>query len=263
MSGNRAVQIELFDGDSTDAHSPSTARIRQRLPGFRKRVLDLAIAIPVSLLLLPPLCLVAWIAQRFQSPGPLFYRQERVGRNQSGFRIFKLRTMNVPVEGETEISDDASHRIFPLGTLLRNSKLDEIPQVLNVLAGDMSIVGPRPHHHEDCQRCTRENPQYPGRFIARPGITGLAQYSEYRGDFEWNCVENRVDRDLRYIREWSFMLDVRLIFKTLNRVSRRAVADLLARMPFLRRPTEEPVIYSISDAQPAERDQEVEERRAA
>ena len=196
-----------------------------------KRLLDVTFSLPIVCFMLPPVALIAWVSQRLQSPGPLFFRQERCGINKRKFTILKLRTMN---EDSGDGDSDPEARIFPIGDLLRKTKLDEVPQFVNVLAGSMSIVGPRPHHFEDCVNFEKAVEDYSQRTIAKPGITGWAQYKEYRGDFEWNCVENRVQRDLAYIRQWSLFLDLQLIVKTANVIqlkSSRAVFRRLIRRP--------------------------------
>ncbi len=212
--------------------------LRRPLGRAMKRGLDLLLSIPMVFLVLPPLCVVVKIAHLLQSPGPLFYRQVRSGRGRTRFSIFKFRTMDLPPPGQTDVEENAGRRIFPLGTLLRRSKLDEIPQFINVLQGAMSVVGPRPHHIVDCETFAKQVSDYPMRSIAKPGITGLAQYSEFRGDFEWNCVESRVSKDLAYIRDWSLLLDIKLIRSTITIVSIRVLRGGLRRLIIGRRKTE-------------------------
>ena len=195
-----------------------------------KRCLDICLSLPIVVLLLPPLAVAVRLGQWWQSPGPLFFRQCRRGRFGEEFSILKFRTMNVPDEGLSEISDDPVPRIFPIGRLLRNTKLDEIPQFVNVLMGAMSVVGPRPHHLEDCSQFERQVQGYARRTIVKPGITGLAQVTEYRGDFEWNCVESRVEKDLTYIRTWSLSQDFRLIFSTVFVVCQHLVLAFARRL---------------------------------
>lgn len=198
---------------------------------YLKRCLDISLSLPVVLLLLPPAAAVTWLAHRLQSPGPLLFRQERCGLGGRRFTILKFRTMNPESSGAEA---ETKSRIFPIGSILRKTKIDEIPQFVNTLIGTMSIVGPRPHHFADCEQFEKEVEEYSLRTIAKPGITGLAQYKEYRGDFEWNCVTNRVQRDLAYIREWSLMLDLRLIIKTANVIRRKcwqAVIHRVERLP--------------------------------
>ena len=184
-----------------------------------KRCLDVAISLPVVVLILPPLCLLVRMMHRSQSPGPLFYRQQRCGLNGQQFQILKFRTMHVPPPGETDIEDNPAPRIFSLGGLLRDSRLDEIPQFVNVLAGQMSVVGPRAHHAQDRKKFSAIVPHYPMRMQAKPGITGLAQYREYRGLFEKDNVADRVDCDLKYIVGWTFETDLTLMVRTAHLIA--------------------------------------------
>lgn len=239
--------------------------VRRRTSRALKRALDLTFAIPIVSALLPVLCIVVKLGQWWQSPGSLFYCQRRLGRDGAPFTIFKFRTMNEPPRGRTDIEADPGDRIYPIGTLLRRSKIDEIPQFINVLLGQMSVVGPRPHHEEDCRNFSQQVSDYSQRWIAKPGITGLAQYSEYRGDFEWNCVESRVDKDLNYITKWSLWLDLTLIFKTVTIVSSRVVEGVLRRLKSSDgQPTAPLTIFAPEDAKKTPEDvAEVEDRRAA
>ncbi len=208
-----------------------------------KRCLDILISVPVVLFILPPLCLLVRIIHRIQSPGSLFFRQERCGRNGTTFRILKFRTMHVPEPGQIDIEDNPAPRIFELGAVLRDSRLDEIPQFVNVLLGQMSIVGPRAHHIQDRIRFSGIVPHYPMRMQAKPGITGPAQYQEYCGVFHRDSVESRVNCDLEYIRQWSMQTDLTLIFKT-----GRVIGESLFRAGLgkLRRPAT-PVVESQPD----------------
>ncbi|MCR9198712.1 MAG: sugar transferase [Planctomycetaceae bacterium] len=199
---------------SVPAASPLTTGVGRYL----KRGLDICLSLPVVVILLPPAAVVTWLAHRLQSPGPLLFRQERCGLGGRRFTILKFRTMNPE---RADAASETQSRIFPIGNILRKTKIDEIPQFVNTLIGTMSIVGPRPHHFADCEQFGKEVEEYSLRTVAKPGITGLAQYKEYRGDFEWNCVSNRVQRDLAYIREWSLLLDLRLIVKTANVIRRK------------------------------------------
>lgn len=231
----RTEQDSLFRGDqsavagSSKALQPVSLPITSRFGKFGKRLLDVAFCLPVIVLLLPILCVVVKLFQVLQSPGPLFYRQRRCGRDRRPFTIMKFRTMHVASANSLNAAE-AAQRIFPLGSLLRDSKLDEIPQFLNVLFGSMSIVGPRPHHYDDCKQFEAAVQDYRHRVLAKPGITGLAQYTEYRGKFQWNCVESRVSQDLRYIQNWSLLLDIILILKTPVAICRRALAAVHDRL---------------------------------
>ena len=189
-----------------------------------KRSLDILIAVPFVMFVLPPLCLLVRFFHGIQSPGPLFYRQERCGKLGSTFHILKFRTMHAPAPGQTDLEDDPAPRIFALGSILRDSRLDEIPQFLNVLSGAMSIVGPRAHHVQDRIKFSRLVTQYPMRTQVKPGITGPAQYKEYRGVFLRDSVGSRVACDLNYISRWTILTDLILMLKT-----GRVIAESLFR----------------------------------
>ncbi|MCH2210073.1 MAG: sugar transferase [Fuerstiella sp.] len=203
-----------ISGDSLSTLPAGQEPLQNPVNQAIKRGLDILISVPFAVLALPLLCLLVRLIHRVQSPGPLFYRQERCGKNGSPFHIFKFRTMHVPKPGQTDLEDNPSPRIFQLGAILRDSRLDEIPQFLNVLAGTMSIVGPRAHHAQDRIKFSQQVPRYPMRMQVKPGITGPAQYREYCGVFRRDNVESRVVCDLEYINQWSIQSDLGLIFKT-------------------------------------------------
>lgn len=215
-----------------------------------KRTADILVSIPFVLFILPPLCALVWIAHRAQSPGPLFYRQKRCGLNGATFSIFKFRTMHLPDPGQTDLEDNPAPRIFELGAVLRDSRLDEIPQFINVLLGTMSIVGPRAHHGKDRDRFSQLVPHYLLRMQVKPGITGPAQYREYQGVFARNNVGSRVECDLEYISRWSLLSDLLLMLKTGRVIAESLSANVTGR---LRRPSSMPAphITSISLDKPA------------
>jgi exopolysaccharide biosynthesis polyprenyl glycosylphosphotransferase len=185
-----------------------------------KRTMDLAFSLPVVLFVLPPLCLVVKIFQAMQSPGPLFYRQTRAGLGNRPFRIFKFRTMRIDQEDTSSKQATAGDpRIYPMGRILRKTSLDEIPQFLNVFFGDMSVVGPRPHMIIHNRRFSEIMDKYHVRTFAKPGITGLAQMSGYRGEAKNDeDVIERAKLDIKYIEDWSLPLDFWIIFKTMLQV---------------------------------------------
>ena len=187
-----------------------------------KRTMDLAFSLPVVLFVLPPLCLVVKIFQAIQSPGPLFYRQTRAGLANRPFRIFKFRTMRIDKEDSSSQQATAGDpRIYPMGRILRKTSLDEIPQFLNVFFGDMSVVGPRPHMIIHNRRFSEIMDKYHVRTFAKPGITGLAQMSGYRGEAKNDQdVIERAKLDIKYIEDWSLPLDFWIIFKTIDQVVR-------------------------------------------
>ena len=180
-----------------------------------KRAADIAIALPVVVFVLPPVSLFVWLAQRLQSPGPLFFKQLRTGIRGSEFEIFKFRTMHVQNHNEARTFANGDHRVYPIGRFLRRLGIDELPLFLNVLSGEMSIVGPRPHllHHDllfgEVAR------YYRVRSFIKPGITGLAQVRGLRGEARREKdLLDRIQSDLYYLENWSLVLDWFIILKT-------------------------------------------------
>lgn len=183
---------------------------------FLKRVLDIAVSLPVVIFILPPLMAMVWLFQRRQSPGPLFFIQKRDGVRNRPFNIVKFRSMhlNNPNENKLPTSKD-DPRLYPAGSFLRKSSLDEMPQFWNVLRGDMSVVGPRPHLTSFNQQYRQNFAKAYVRSFVKPGITGLAQVNGYRGDAKTaqECAL-RMQADIAYLENWSLGMDIRLILKT-------------------------------------------------
>ena len=182
---------------------------------FLKRAIDFVISLPVMLVVFPVLALLVWIAQRLQSPGPLFHAQNRAGMQNRQFKIYKFRTMH---SNNGEISRQASEtdaRVYPLGKWFRKLSLDEVPQFWNVLRGDMSIVGPRPHLIEHNQQFSKFLANYHVRTFVKPGITGLAQVRGFRGEARNSAdIENRVACDIEYLENWNLSLECGIILRT-------------------------------------------------
>jgi undecaprenyl-phosphate glucose phosphotransferase len=185
-----------------------------------KRAFDIAISLPVVAFLLPPLALVVWFFQRRQAPGPLLYTQPRTGMTKCSFNIIKFRTMFVRKPGdEARQATVGDNRIYAFGRFLRRTSLDEIPQFINVLLGDMSVAGPRPHLIKHDEEFSRVLTAYYTRHFVKPGITGLAQSKGLRGEIsELSMLERRVRYDIFYINNWSFLLDVQIVFATFKQV---------------------------------------------
>lgn len=181
-----------------------------------KRACDVAAAAALLLLFAPLLVLVA-VAIRLESKGPALFRQRRTGLNGAVFQIYKLRTMTVTEDGAAvrqAVAGDA--RVTRLGALLRRSSVDELPQLLNVLKGDMSMIGPRPHALAHDQFYGALLPAYAARFRARPGLTGLAQVTGHRGETRTlNCMAKRVAADNAYVDGWSIGRDLKIVAQTL------------------------------------------------
>jgi exopolysaccharide biosynthesis polyprenyl glycosylphosphotransferase len=186
---------------------------------FFKRAIDLAISIPVMLIIFPILTVIVFLAQRIQSPGPLLHVQHRAGMQNRQFKIYKFRTMH---SDNGELSRQAraeDERVYPVGKWFRKLSLDEVPQFWNVLVGDMSIVGPRPHLIEHNKQFSRLMENYHVRTFVKPGITGLAQVRGFRGEARDNSdIENRVACDIEYLENWNVSLECGIILRTFGQV---------------------------------------------
>lgn len=187
-----------------------------------KRTFDLVVALPVVVLILPPLCAGVWWMQRRQAPGPLFHVRERRGMRGNSFAMLKFRSMysgdeDAATEALQAKSDD--ERIYPFGRFLRRRSLDEFPQFWNVLKGEMSVVGPRPYMPLLDEEFRQQTRAYRTRHLVKPGITGLAQSMGYRGEIlEREMLHRRHFWDVHYITHWSLWLDVQITFRTLWQV---------------------------------------------
>ena len=182
-----------------------------------KRALDLFVA-SIGLLVLSPLLLIIAVGIKLTSPGPIFFTQERYGMKGHSFQLIKFRSMRVMESGATPGLRQATKndpRVTPIGKFLRRWSLDELPQLFNVLRGEMSIVGPRPHAVDHNESYRQLIPGYMQRHAFKPGLTGLAQVEGWRGETRnLESMANRVEADLRYQREWRFNLDVAIIMRT-------------------------------------------------
>lgn len=184
---------------------------------FYKRLLDLAVAVPVVILVLPWTTVLVWLLQRLQSPGPVFFIQTRSGSMGRPFRMYKYRTMrlNHGTESQQACKDDP--RTFPAGRWMRRFSIDELPQFINVLLGDMSVVGPRPHLPQHEEAFVRMMRKYVIRRFIQPGLTGWAQVNGFRGQIHDDTdVQKRVEADIHYLENWSFSLDCLIILKTIK-----------------------------------------------
>lgn len=181
------------------------------------KLLEDKILSSVILLLVSPVLLLTAIAVKLDSPGPVFFRQERAGWNGKIFQIWKFRSMRVhgPEGGVVKQAGKGDPRITKVGALLRRTSLDELPQLLNVLAGDMSLVGPRPHALQHDQEYSQRLADYFARHQIKPGITGLAQVRGFRGETaDVSQMAQRVESDIEYINNWSLWLDFTILLRT-------------------------------------------------
>jgi exopolysaccharide biosynthesis polyprenyl glycosylphosphotransferase len=177
-----------------------------------KRSLDVTIAALLLLVFAVPMLVITVLVKR-SSPGPVFYRQRRVGRDGKPFELFKFRTMRVDAEEQTGPvwARECDPRCTHLGGRLRAMSLDELPQLINVLRGEMSLVGPRPERPFFVEKFSRELPDYALRHAVMPGLTGWAQVNGWRGN---TSIERRLEHDLHYIRHRSLWLDLKILAVT-------------------------------------------------
>jgi len=180
-----------------------------------KRGFDLTTALLLLLIFLPLMLLIA-AAIRAETPGPALFRQRRTGKDGETFTVLKFRSMRTMDDGDrVEQARRRDARVTRVGALLRRSSLDELPQLLNVIRGDMSLIGPRPHALAHDMQFAQRVPQYRQRFRMRPGLTGLAQVSGLRGEIHADeLLAKRVEADLEYIEGWNLWLDARIFART-------------------------------------------------
>jgi len=181
-----------------------------------KRVFDVAFSGLFTVLVLSWLVPLIGLIIKMDSKGPIFFVQLRSGEGNKPFKCLKFRSMRVNEEADTKQATPDDPRITKLGHFLRRSSIDELPQFLNVLAGSMSVVGPRPHMLKHTEEYSKVIEKFLGRHYVKPGITGLAQCMGYRGETrDLADMENRVRLDRHYIENWSFWLDIKIIFLTI------------------------------------------------
>jgi lipopolysaccharide/colanic/teichoic acid biosynthesis glycosyltransferase len=197
-----AIALSRYLGEDTIVVSRGPMSLPNRI---KKRLVDLLIA-GLATFILAPLLIVVAVAIKFDSPGPVLFAQTRVGHSNKWFRIFKFRSMRI------ETND--------VGRFIRKTSIDELPQLFNVLKGDMSIVGPRPHALGSLagdKLFWEVNDQYWTRHALKPGITGLAQVRGFRGATEnHEDIENRLQADLEYINGWRMWRDISIMLSTLK-----------------------------------------------
>jgi putative colanic acid biosynthesis UDP-glucose lipid carrier transferase len=182
----------------------------------RKRAFDFVMALGALVFFLPLLLTIAALV-RLETPGPALFRQRRTGLHGDIFTVFKFRTMTVAEDGEKVTqATRGDARVTALGAVLRKFSLDELPQILNVLRGEMSLIGPRPHAVAHDETWGRQVSGYDQRFRAKPGLTGYAAVCGFRGEVrELQAIVDRIQADNEYIDTWSFGLDMKILWRTL------------------------------------------------
>ena len=182
---------------------------------FIKRVFDILFSLLVCVFILSWLIPMLWVLVKLESKGPLIFKQPREGVNGSKFICYKFRSMQINNLSDKVHASKNDARVTKIGAFLRKTSIDEFPQFINVFLGDMSVVGPRPHVESLSLEYQKEVDDYLKRHIVKPGITGLAQISGYRGEIKTKSdIKNRVRLDIFYIENWAFFLDVKIIMQT-------------------------------------------------
>lgn len=182
---------------------------------FKKRVFDIIFSSLVIVFVLSWLYPIIGLIIKMQSPGPILFKQKRDGRNNQTFYCYKFRSMKVNNESDTRQATKDDDRITPIGRFIRRTSLDELPQFFNVLLGDMSVVGPRPHILSMTEQYRQIIDQYMVRHFLKSGITGWAQVNGFRGETkDPDLMRKRVEYDVWYLENWSIWLDVRIILQT-------------------------------------------------
>lgn len=186
-----------------------------------KRVFDMIFSAVISITIFSWLFPLIALAIKLDSRGPVFFRQRRTGQNNKEFWCLKFRTMRVNDDADHQQASRNDSRITPVGSFLRKTSLDELPQFLNVLSGEMSVVGPRPHMLKHTEEYSKVIGKFMARHFVKPGVTGLAQSKGYRGETKDIIdMKNRVKLDRFYIENWSFLLDVKIIVLTVYELLR-------------------------------------------
>jgi putative colanic acid biosynthesis UDP-glucose lipid carrier transferase len=213
MFVNRQIYVDYFNNiPIISLRSEPLDDIANRI---RKRIFDIVVSSLVTIFILSWLIPLLALLIRLDSKGPIFFIQHRTGRNNQTFPCLKLRSMKVNNDANVKQATKNDDRFTRLGRILRKTNLDEMPQFLNVLMGDMSIVGPRPHMLRHTEEFSRIIQQYMVRHFMKPGITGWAQVNGYRGEIlEEGHLKKRIEHDIWYMENWSVYLDLKIMFMT-------------------------------------------------
>ena len=202
--------------DDLEVYTAYENPLQNSLNRAKKRAFDLLL---VLVFLIPTLLILpfVWIMIKIQSPGPIFFKQMRTGLDGQAFCLYKFRSMHVNKEADQLQATKDDPRKYPFGNFMRKTNLDEVPQIYNILKGDMSVVGPRPHMLAHTTQYSQLIDKYMVRHFVKPGVTGWAQVMGFRGETkELSEMEGRVRRDIWYMEHWSIWLDIRIVWMTLK-----------------------------------------------
>jgi putative colanic acid biosynthesis UDP-glucose lipid carrier transferase len=210
------VNLKREQMDDLEVYTTYENPLQNSVNRAEKRAFDLLL---VLLFLIPALLIFpfVWILIKIQSPGPIFFKQKRTGLDGKDFYLYKFRSMHVNKDADKVQATKDDPRKFPFGNFMRKTNIDEVPQIFNVLKGDMSVVGPRPHMLAHTAQYSQLIDKYMVRHFVKPGMTGWAQVMGFRGETKelWE-MEERVKRDIWYMEHWSIWLDIRIVWMTLK-----------------------------------------------
>ncbi|WP_291968072.1 exopolysaccharide biosynthesis polyprenyl glycosylphosphotransferase [Maribacter sp.] len=214
---SRAMSIELYD--SVPVLNLRASPLDLEYSNLIKRIFDILFSLFAIIFVLSWLTPLVYILMKLDSKGPLFFKQKRHGVNKNTFWCYKFRSMAKNADSDTKMATKHDMRITKLGRILRKTSIDELPQFFNVLKGDMSIVGPRPHMEVHTKQYETSVEKYLVRHFLKPGITGLAQVKGYRGEIiHKSDIVNRVRYDIFYMEKWSILFDVQIIIRTVTNI---------------------------------------------
>lgn len=211
----KASRVEIVFYDNVPVLTFRREPLEYPVNRILKRIFDISFSLCVILLIVPWLFPILALMIKMGSPGPVFFKQQRSGLDNDAFYCYKFRSMTVNKAADKRQAQKGDARITKLGAILRKTSLDEMPQFFNVLAGQMSVVGPRPHMVSHTEEYSKLINNYLVRHLATPGITGWAQINGCRGETkELKDMKKRVDHDIWYIENWSFLLDLKIVYLT-------------------------------------------------
>jgi putative colanic acid biosynthesis UDP-glucose lipid carrier transferase len=211
----KSNKVEISFYENTPVLMFRTEPLEYTVNRLLKKAFDIVFSLGVILLIFPWLFPIIMILIKIESPGPVFFKQERSGRDNESFFCWKFRSMRVNKQADKLQAGKGDERITRFGAFIRKTSIDELPQFFNVFLGDMSVVGPRPHMVNHTKQYTDLIGNYLVRQYTKPGITGWAQVNGYRGETrELIDMQNRVEYDIWYIENWSILLDIKIIIKT-------------------------------------------------
>ncbi|MBL0739313.1 undecaprenyl-phosphate glucose phosphotransferase [Flavobacterium sp. GN10] len=217
----KSSRVEISFYENTPVLMSRREPLEYAVNRLLKKAFDICFSSLVILGLFPWLFPIVMIIIKLESPGPIFFKQDRSGRDNKAFSCFKFRSMTVNDSSDNKQAQKNDLRVTKFGAFMRKTSIDELPQFFNVFLGNMSVVGPRPHMLFHTQEYKELINNYLVRQYAKPGITGWAQVNGYRGETkELIDMENRVEYDIWYIENWSLLLDIKIIIKTVVNVFR-------------------------------------------